>query len=52
VHALSNDELTIKSVAKTYRFKAADVAGKAGAAAGLQEVGAQITRLGKAPALR
>ena len=52
VHALSNDELTIKSMAKTYRFKAADAAGKNGASARLREISAQITRLGKTPPVR
>jgi len=52
LHTLSEDELTITSRTRTYRFKAADAAGTGGASARLQDIGAQITRLGKAPPVR
>ena len=43
--AASGDELTVKSRAKTYRFKAADVAGKDEGRARIQEIGTRISRL-------
>ena len=52
LHAVSGDELTVKSNARTYRFKAADTTGKNDGTARLQEIGAHISRLRPAPAVK
>jgi EAL domain-containing protein (putative c-di-GMP-specific phosphodiesterase class I) len=52
LHAVSGDELTVKSNARTYRFKAADTTGKDGGTARLQEIGAHISRLRPAPVVK
>ena len=44
-YSQSDDELTIKSASKTYRFKAAGVSGTGANRASLQEVGDRIARL-------
>ncbi|MFO7694631.1 MAG: hypothetical protein R6V57_16215, partial [Vicinamibacterales bacterium] len=45
VHALSEDELTIKSTTKTYRFKAADGHSKDEGRELLREIAGRISRL-------
>ncbi len=52
LYSLSDDELTIKSAAKTYRFKAAGAVGKDDNRARLQEVGDRIARLRRTPPAR
>ena len=50
--AVSGDELTVKSNARTYRFKAADLTGKDDGRARLQEIGERISRLRPAPVVK
>ncbi len=52
LHAVSGDELTVKSNARTYRFRAADTTGKDDGRGRLQEIGAHISRLRPAPAAK
>ena len=52
LHSVSGDELTVKSNARTYRFKAADTTGKDDGRARLQEIGAHISRLRPAPEVK
>ena len=52
LHAVSGDELTVKSNGRTYRFKAADVTGKDDGRARLQEIGDHISRLRPAPVVK
>jgi hypothetical protein len=47
--AVSGDELTVTSQAKTYRFKAADASGKGEGRTRIQELGSRISRLRQAP---
>jgi hypothetical protein len=46
--AVSGDELTVTSQAKTYRFKAADASGKDEGRTRIQEIGSRISRLRQA----
>jgi EAL domain-containing protein (putative c-di-GMP-specific phosphodiesterase class I) len=50
--AVSGDELTVKSQARTYRFKAADAGGGDEGQASLQEIADRISRLRPAPPAR
>ena len=52
LHSVSGDELTVKSNARTYRFKAADTTGKDDGRARLQEIGDRIARLRPAPVVK
>ena len=49
VHALSEDELTIKSNTRTYRFKAAGGSSKDENRARLREIARRMSRLRPAP---
>lgn len=50
--AVSGDELTVKSQARTYRFKAADVRGKDENQARLQEIADRMSRARLTPPAR